>query len=117
MNLRIRKATFLTLLGLLFASCQTTTAIPISSPTPTHCPTGDFEEQLFSDGQTREYQLHVPDSYQPDKPAALVLAFHGAGSTSEQFESYSGFSTVAATPGPRPSMPRKLSGISSRSIR
>ena len=30
-------------------------------------------------GTTREFTLHIPDSYDPRKPTALVLSFHGAG--------------------------------------
>ncbi|RPJ27603.1 MAG: hypothetical protein EHM33_07400 [Chloroflexi bacterium] len=91
------------LLILLLAACQPATAtpaaIPIPSPTPTYtsanCPTGDHTQELMSGGQIREYQLHIPASYQPENPVALVLAFHGAGSSSWEFESYSGFSRVA----------------------
>jgi polyhydroxybutyrate depolymerase len=80
---------------LLLTACQPINATAIPSATPTTCPPGDYSEQLTSSNEEREYRLHIPASLQPEKPAALVLAFHGAGSTSEQFESYSGFSAVA----------------------
>src|SRR5262249_38413890 len=34
---------------------------------------------LVSSGQTREYLLYVPKSYDPSKPAPLVISMHGAG--------------------------------------
>lgn len=39
--------------------------------------TGDFEKTLMSDGQAREYKVHVPAGYSPSKPTMLVLDFHG----------------------------------------
>lgn len=39
---------------------------------------------LVVDGGEREYVLVVPSSYAPDRPAPLVLTFHGSGSTPEQ---------------------------------
>jgi polyhydroxybutyrate depolymerase len=65
------------------------------SPVPTQCPIGNHVEELISGGQVRQYRLHVPSSYQPEKPAALVLGFHGAGSSAATFESYSGFNAVS----------------------
>jgi len=38
-------------------------------------PTGSF----MSSGRKREYVLHVPRSYDPAKPTALVISLHGAG--------------------------------------
>jgi polyhydroxybutyrate depolymerase len=34
---------------------------------------------VVSFGQTRDYVLHVPASYDPSKPAPLVISLHGAG--------------------------------------
>ncbi len=86
---------------LLLTACQSATALPTatSSPTPAFtsatCPAGDHTQELTSGGQVRRYILHVPPAYQPETPAALVLGFHGAGSNSGEFESYSGFSAVS----------------------
>jgi polyhydroxybutyrate depolymerase len=33
--------------------------------------------QIISGGQTRKYLLYVPDSYDPDRPAPLVISLHG----------------------------------------
>lgn len=84
-------------LFLLMAACQPATAAPtiIPSPTQTNCPAGDQTEALTSGGQVRQYSLHVPSTYSPETPAALVMVFHGAGSNSGAIESYSGFSRVA----------------------
>ena len=95
MKFGIGAATLTILAASLFASCQPATAIPIPSPTPTRCPAGDHSEQLISSEQTRAYRLHIPAAYSSDKPAALILAFHGASSTSGEFESYSGFTRVS----------------------
>lgn len=35
---------------------------------------------IVSSGQTRQYLLHVPDSYDPGEPSPLIISFH-AGST------------------------------------
>jgi polyhydroxybutyrate depolymerase len=89
------------LLILLLAACQPATATPTVAPsaTPSYtsadCPTGDHTQQLTSGGQARQYILHVPSAYQPGKPIALVLGFHGAGSSAREFESYSDFSFIA----------------------
>ncbi len=40
---------------------------------------GDHDFTLEHGGDTRRYRVHVPPSYTPDKPTALVLAFHGGG--------------------------------------
>lgn len=91
---------------ILTPACQPVTAVPsvIPSVIPSatspfsifsNCPVGEHTEKLVSGGQTREYLLHVPSTYQPEKSMALVLGFHGAGSNASQFESYSGFSTLA----------------------
>lgn len=41
--------------------------------------TGNLHLTLTSEGVTRHALLHVPVSYNPKRPAALVLAFHGGG--------------------------------------
>jgi polyhydroxybutyrate depolymerase len=50
---------------------------------------------LLSGGQTRTYLLHVPASYRPDQPVALVLGFHGNFGHADSFAAYSGFSPMA----------------------
>lgn len=76
------------------------TAVGASSITPARtvskdCSRGDYAGQIESGGQSRQFLLHVPAAYRPEEPAALVLAFHGAGIGAERFVNYSGFSTVA----------------------
>ncbi len=66
------------------------------SPSPSNgCAAGSRLEDLNSGGQMRKYRIHVPAGYRADQPAALVLGFHGNGSTADTFEGYSGFSAVA----------------------
>ena len=59
------------------------------------CPRGDHLGDLESKGQIRQYLLHVPATYKPEMPSALVLMFHGAGIGAERFVDYSRFSKVA----------------------
>lgn len=51
---------------------------------PTSCPSdpakpGDTTHSLVVAGQTRSYLLHVPTQYKGEKPAPLVIDFHGIG--------------------------------------
>jgi polyhydroxybutyrate depolymerase len=59
------------------------------------CVRGDYFDSIESGGQARQYLLHVPATYKPEEPAALVLVFHGAGISAERFVDYSRFSNVA----------------------
>ncbi len=43
----------------------------------------------------RSYWVHSPLGYRPDRPVALVLAFHGAGGTSLAMQSLTGLSSRA----------------------
>ncbi len=65
---------------------------------------GETLGTLTSSGVQRTYRLYVPASYSPSQPTALVLNFHGFGSTAKEQEAYSkmpqqadksGFITVA----------------------
>ena len=44
---------------------------------------GTHTLQLSHDGQQRKYLLHIPAGYDPERPAPLVLAFHGGGGHAE----------------------------------
>ncbi len=59
------------------------------------CSRGDYLDQIESGGQPRRYLLHVPATYNPEEPSALVLVFHGAGIGAERFAGYSRFSSMA----------------------
>lgn len=50
---------------------------------------------LISGGLLRSYWLHIPWGYRPSHPYALVLNFHGHGSTATHQERYTGFSWLA----------------------
>jgi len=39
--------------------------------------TGTFEKTLMAGGKTRDYRVHVPPGYSPEKATMLVLDFHG----------------------------------------
>ncbi|MEC3982309.1 ferulic acid esterase [Amycolatopsis sp. H20-H5] len=56
---------------------------------------------VVSGGLTREYTVHLPARYDPDRPYPLVLSFHGHKRTSAYQEKLSGFSaldTIAVYP-------------------
>jgi len=44
---------------------------------------------------TRSYRLHLPSSYQPTQPQAVLLVFHGHGGNAADMENVSGFSSLA----------------------
>lgn len=77
-----------------FTTEVTSTATPSPGATAA-CVRGDYLEEIQSGGQDRQYLLHVPATYDPQEPAALVLVFHGAGISAERFVDYSRFSNVA----------------------
>lgn len=72
-----------------------TSTVPPSAVVTEACARGDYFDEIESSGQTRQYLLHVPATYKPEEPAALVLVFHGAGIGAERFVGYTRFSTVA----------------------
>ena len=79
------------------ATAEMTSVAP-ETPSPAvteDCARGDYSSEFESGGQTRQYLLHVPATYEPEEPAALVLVFHGAGISAERFVDYTRFSRVA----------------------
>lgn len=75
-----------------------TEATSEATPSPVvsaECQRGDTFDLVESNGQRRQFLLHVPPMYKPEEPAALVLVFHGAGIGAERFVDYSRFSKVA----------------------
>ena len=56
---------------------------------------GTTVHEIEHGGLTRQYRLHVPRSYDGDKPAALVFVFHGGKSNFEGVEKFTGFSDLA----------------------
>ncbi|WP_375212082.1 alpha/beta hydrolase family esterase [Aquabacterium sp.] len=54
------------------------TSAPDAAVEPITTP-GDRDFTLVHGGETRRYKVHVPRGYSPDRPTALVLAFHGGG--------------------------------------
>ncbi len=56
---------------------------------------GDHTRTLTVDERERTYLVHVPESYDAEKPIPVVLAFHGGGSRAEQFVQFSGLNEKA----------------------
>ncbi len=40
---------------------------------------GDYDFEILHDGRRRKFRVHLPASYRPDRPAPLLLSFHGGG--------------------------------------
>ncbi|MCE9518296.1 MAG: dienelactone hydrolase family protein [Verrucomicrobia bacterium] len=54
-----------------------------------------MQHTLEAAGLKRSYNLHVPAALPGDKPAALVLVFHGSGDTGSGMEAFSKFSKLS----------------------
>lgn len=65
--------------------------------TPPTAPGTTVPQDLIVGKTTRHYVLHVPLGYDGRDPVALLLAFHGHGSTAERFPQYTGFNHLADT--------------------
>ncbi|HET9999815.1 MAG TPA: hypothetical protein VFQ36_02910, partial [Ktedonobacteraceae bacterium] len=80
---------------------DTVITLPVQSagcgkPSPL-VPGTSSEQAIFSGGITRYYLLHIPKGYNDTTGDALILAFHGHGSSAAQQENLTGFSTFADT--------------------
>ncbi|MCK4554808.1 hypothetical protein KAU19_07710, partial [Candidatus Parcubacteria bacterium] len=49
---------------------------------------GDYDFSLVYDGLTRAYKVHVPSSYNKNKPSPMILAFHGGGGNADGAPEY-----------------------------
>ncbi len=54
---------------------------------------------LWTGGESRSYLRYVPASYRADRPAALVLVFHGAGGRGRGIAEHTGFTALASREG------------------
>ncbi|MGW0890152.1 alpha/beta hydrolase family esterase [Saccharopolyspora sp. NPDC002578] len=53
-------------------------------------------QEITSGGRTREYLVHVPQNYDPERPTPVALSFHGHTRSAEYQEELSGFSELDA---------------------
>jgi polyhydroxybutyrate depolymerase len=75
-----------------------TDAAPVTPPqtcAPPSLRAGDGAHMLEHGGRTRRYTVHVPSSLDPNVPVALVLDFHGNGSSASQEAAGSGWAQKA----------------------
>lgn len=63
--------------------------------TPPTAPGTTVPQVIIVGNTTRHYVLHVPLGYDGRNPVALLLAFHGHGSTAERFPLYTGLNRLA----------------------
>jgi polyhydroxybutyrate depolymerase len=99
----------------LLAACggtdQPTSAPTIAATEPAAKPgPGDHELTLPWDGKQREYLLHAPPGYTPDKPMPLVLAFHPYPGTGRGVRVTSGLDALADKHGFLVAYPNGLAG-------
>lgn len=72
------------------AALDAATAGPVSCPASV-LPPGEHEGSVAHDGRERTYTMHVPSSYTGELPVAVVLDFHGYGSSGAGQMGASGF--------------------------
>jgi polyhydroxybutyrate depolymerase len=56
---------------------------------------GDHKRIITVDGVKRQHYIHIPPKYDPKKPAAVVLALHGASMWDKQMATFTGLSATA----------------------
>ena len=69
---------------------------------------------LLTNGGNRTYRIHLPNSYDPNTPAPLVISYHGHGKDMVQQETLSQFSNDAINPNMIAVYPQGLKGAVSR---
>lgn len=74
-------------------------------------PSGTYDRSLVHDGLTRAYRVHVPPSYDPSTPSALVLALHGGGGRGQGMEALTGFTPLSDRKGFIVVYPTALNGL------
>ncbi len=89
MRIGLRAMPFLAVLGgVMFAGSASATLAP-----------GNYTRSMVFDAQTREYDIHVPPSYDGTTPVPLVLDFHGFTATKNSQHIISGFAPLSDTKG------------------
>ena len=59
----------------------------------------DYRGSITVDGLKREYKVHIPDMYNPAKPAPLIVALHGGGGRIESMEWLTNFNKLSEAEG------------------
>lgn len=57
--------------------------------------TGDIDKTIKIDGVDRHYILHLPRSYDPAKPAPMIVALHGMSGNAKEFEGQTNLNAIA----------------------
>lgn len=58
---------------------------------------GDYEFSIEHGGLSRKYLVHVPASYDPERPAALLVSLHGGGGFMEYQASDANYGQITAS--------------------
>lgn len=107
MSISIRWLPFVALFALIVVGIAPVMAAqtdPVAMPdcAPPRLATAPGEtivESLDVNGVERQYRLYVPASYDPSRPTALVMSFHGFASSAAQQENFDNWSTIAEEAG------------------
>jgi polyhydroxybutyrate depolymerase len=68
---------------------------PLPAANHTMLTPGEQVRSIEFEGRTRTYLVHVPRTYDPPRPSAVVLAFHGGGTNAKMMVRFSGLSETA----------------------
>lgn len=67
----------------------------LGEPAARRLSAGDHWRRVTVDGRQRSYLIHVPPGYAPEKPAPVVLVFHGLGMNARLMSRLTGMSRKA----------------------
>lgn len=87
--------------ALILAACQKTSQPDLTPPSTTSSaqPDRDTIHTLSFDGANRSYFVHLPPTYDSQKPVPLVLVFHGFGLDGQEMVRITGFNAQADASG------------------
>ena len=96
--MKIRKIVFLSIVGLLISCSSDSSDTASTNTTPEVIPPvvslNSPSRKIISEGQTRDYTVRVPSSYDANTESPLVIVLHGFGSKPEYIEGNSKFTAL-----------------------
>ena len=84
-------------LGLLFLTVGCDSSEDVGPPDTTDYVVGKNRVTTEVDGDTREYYVHVPASYNENEPIPVVFMLHGTGGDGEKYYNVSGWKELGET--------------------
>jgi len=98
MNLRKIQVTGINVIGFLTLFTILTTSF-FSCDKKGESTTNPGSETILHDGLTREYILHVPESYDGSNPVPLMFSFHGFGGSALSFQNTTNMKPISDSEG------------------